>query len=212
MKIDEITGNELKYGKSQWNDEEFQKHYQSSHLKGDLDSAADWFRKKPKKEREKTWPTKIWNKLSNSEKTALELHSIDRYGNKQIHKVLEKVISLSDPLLNNIVSYRGINVSKEMVNGLIKQLKSGKYPVLKNKHPSSFTNEQYSAWRFSKRLSLNGVPILLEILIPTGTKIARIALHHGIGNEHVVSANTKYRLVKVSKFRNGYKFSGYLIS
>lgn len=213
MLLFELTNAEIKQGKNIWKDPKFNDEYKSHGIQGntlEYDPSED-----------PEYDGKIWNSITKADRNRLRNHASDHFDDPKIHTTLEKVIAMSEPIGKNVISYRGILLINSKVKEIVKKLEAGKTISLKNRHPTSFTDYSNAAWSFAnsnKRLfkmkswgTKTYIPILLEILIPAETKVARIDLHNGIGFEHVVSAKTKIKLTKYSKYRSGLKFSGYLI-
>jgi len=205
MKLYEITS-----ARKAWSDPDWESHYKARHIRGDISRSLPSFQKLPKEERDKDWPTDIWDQLSDEEKGHLTGLGFDTWKGKDVERTLEKVIALSEPTDRDIVSYRGIGLNEQKVHAMIKKLEARKTVRLKNTRPSSFTNKSNKAWNFSDRHGGSNTRVLLEVLIPAGTKIGRIATHHGIGSEHVVSKNHAVVIDKYKRYRKGYKMTGKL--
>ena len=133
-----------------------------------------------------------------------------------VKTALEKLISISAPISHTILSYRGMSLTSKNVNVVIAKLDNNKTPLFRYSNPMSFTNDKGTAWDFAKpsgyRHKEGKIPVVLEVLIPAGTRIGRLELAFGVGFEHIVSGSTSIQIVGYRKFHTGLILQGKLTS
>ena len=143
---------------------------------------------------------------------------LDQKPEGAIAKSLDKLVALSTPLTRNLVSYRGLVLAKSTVAKLVQELQQKKTVIFKKSNPSAWSNSQSVAWDFAKpggyrnkKATTDRVGIILEVLIPAGTRIGGLNLSIGTGREHILPSNTQVELYRVRKFHTGLVFTGKII-
>lgn len=134
-----------------------------------------------------------------------------------IAKSLDKLVSISSPINRTILSYRGIMLPANTAAAIQKSIEDGHPYSFTSKWPSSWSNSQSVAWDFVKpkgyRHTANDeqTSVIFEVVIPAGTKIARLNLSFGVGLEHVLPSHTKIKLTKIRSYRTGVVLSGSVV-
>ena len=130
---------------------------------------------------------------------------------------LDKAVAAAPAINTAFVSYRGLLLPARLVSKITAQIDATGSYLFTNKSPSSWSNSQSVAWDFVKKSGHRRtaddarIPIVFEVLIPKGTKIARLSLSFGVGHEHVLRSQSKIEFLKARKYREGLVLTGRLI-
>jgi len=136
----------------------------------------------------------------------------------KIGAAIERFIKLSEPINHSLVSYRGMMVDAKITKAIVKQIDKKKTYVFQHKNPMSFSNSQSVAWDFVSptrgyrmQADKNRMSVVMEVMIPAGTQIARFGLSVGVGAEHMISKNSKIEFFKWRKYRGGIIITGKVV-
>lgn len=119
-----------------------------------------------------------------------------------VSKALNDAVDASAPLPATMVSYKGMVVPLDV----IAKWEQEKKIVLPS--PSSFTQVPRVAWDFAKkskrgyRKDIEGFPVVLQVVVPKGTKVARLFLSSDTGAEHLLKQGTQIKIHNVRHLKS----------
>lgn len=195
MRISEISRKDIIAGEKVWGDPTFTDQYHKH--------AVNWKTKKSTKLSEKD----IQNIFS------YVMHDKPPLG--EIAASMEKLIAITPPLQHTITSYRGMHLPKKLVDSITKAVAKKSTYTLTTKNPMSFSNSKQVAWDFVGKKGYraghaNSVPIILEAILPSGSKIGALNIAFGVGLEHIVSASSKFTINAIRPYLTGFIITGQL--
>jgi hypothetical protein len=119
-----------------------------------------------------------------------------------VQKALDAGIARSRPIAEDTLSYRGMVVPAKDVAALTKAFESGKEVTLNSSLPSSYTSNESVAGRFAAgkmRGGSKGEAVVLEVLMPKGSQVGSAPFSFNIPAEHLISSNSRLRVLRVTK-------------
>jgi len=196
MKLYEITHKEVVGSKSGWWEDKFKDWFSQNYFFGG------------KEGRSSDSPI--------SQKAYDDVHDYvyrDKAPSGPVGKSMEEVIAVTDPIPNNFLSYRGLNLPSETLDEILSAIKGNGTYEFKSNRPSSWTTSKRNAWDFVKtkghrKTAEGSVPVILEAQIPSGTKIGVAPFTFDIANEHWLSKNTQITIHRARKYREGIILQG----